>query len=82
MSRLREKLKQPFNKYSKEKEDLLDSGWSQLEEHKALIRRWPLQKKRLHHYILTPLKKWTADLKRLSTLPNLKRYHKEKKKLL
>jgi hypothetical protein len=82
MSNIKERLKEPFVKYSSDREELLDSSWNQLVEHEEAIRLWPSTKKRLQKYIIEPLKKWTEALKRVSQPLNLKRYKKVKRRLL
>ena len=83
MADLREKLKEPFQQLTKEKESLLEGGWEQLDKHKQAIESWPKNKIRLQKDIVSPLKKWISQLRLiLLPLPNMKKYLKEKRRLL
>lgn len=77
------KLREPFQRYLKEQQELLDDSWVQMDAHRDVIYGWRLQKKRLLERILNPMRKWSEGLKRMAMpLPNRKRYFKEKKRLL
>ncbi len=81
MSKLTEKLKEPFDRQLNEQSKLLGSGWAELEEYKEVIYQWPARKGKIVNHIIKPMQKWIADLKKMARPLKLKRYKRAKRRL-
>lgn len=79
----KEALSSFFRQYLNDRQELLDNSIQNLDENVDIIRLWPVRKKKLHQRLLEPMKRWFTTLKNIVRPPrNLKRYNKEKKRLL
>ncbi len=81
ITEIKDRLSQPFQQHTKQMEEQLDGGSRQLDQQIEVVREWPLRRRKLHHYVITPLRKWVEALKQVSMPFNLKLYKKEKKKM-
>jgi len=82
MSEFTEKLKEPFEQQLDEQSRLLDSGWAEFEDHKEIVHQWSARKNKVFNSIVKTMQQWTADLKKMARPLNLKRYKREKRRLM
>ena len=82
MSEFSEKLKEPFENPLNQQLLQLDLATAEMDEHKNLIQQWPVRKKKIADHIIKPLQQWAAALKKLASPLDLRRYKREKKRLL
>jgi hypothetical protein len=82
MSKFKAKLKEPFEDQLNQQHLQLDLAFAELEEVKDVIHNWPARKKRIITGILKPMQKWSAQLKKMAKPLDLRKYKREKKRLL
>lgn len=82
MSQFTEKLKEPFEDQLNQQHLQLDLALAELDEIKDVINHWPARKKRIITGILKPMQKWSADLKKMAKPLDMRKYKREKKRLL
>jgi hypothetical protein len=83
MTELSDKIREPFQRYLKEQQDLLQGSWEQLEHQQDVVYGWRIRKKRLLDRVMKPMQRWALGLKKMVfPLRNRKRYFKEKKRLM
>ena len=82
MSQFTEKLKEPFEDQLNQQHLQLDLAFAELDEVKEVINHWPNRKKRIVTGILRPMQKWSAQLKKMAKPLDMRKYKREKKRLL
>ena len=82
MSEFTRKLKEPFEDQLSQQHLQLDLANAELDEIKEVINHWPARKKRIYTGILKPMQKWSADLKKMAKPLDMRKYKREKKRLL
>ena len=82
MSEFIRKLKEPFEDQLSQQHLQLDLANAELDEVKEVINHWPARKKRIYTGILKPMQKWSADLKKMAKPLDMRKYKREKKRLL
>ena len=82
MSQFTEKLKEPFEDQLNQQHLQLDLAFAELDEVKEAINHWPNRKKRIITRILKPMQKWSAQLKKMTKPLDMRKYKREKKRLL
>lgn len=82
MSKFTEKLKEPFEDQLNQQHLQLDLAFAELDEVKEVINHWPNRKKRIITGILKPMRKWSAQLKKMAKPLDMRKYKREKKRLL
>jgi hypothetical protein len=82
MSEFTGKLKEPFEDQLNQQHLQLDLAVAELDEVKDIINHWPARKKRITVGILKPMQKWSADLKKMASPLDMRKYKREKKRLL
>jgi len=82
MSEFTAKLKAPFEDQLSQQFLQLDLANAELDEIKDVINQWPAQKKRITTRILKPMQKWSASLKKMVKPLDMRKYKREKKRLL
>jgi hypothetical protein len=82
MSEFTGKLKEPFENQLTQQHLQLDLANAELDEVKEVINHWPARKKRIYTGILKPMQKWSADLKKMAKPLDMRKYKREKKRLL
>jgi uncharacterized membrane protein len=81
MSEFTGKLKEPFEDQLNQQHLQLDLAFAELDEVKDIIIHWPARKKRIITGILKPMQKWSADLKKMASPLDMRKYKREKKRL-
>ncbi|UCH94669.1 MAG: hypothetical protein JSV88_31020 [Candidatus Aminicenantes bacterium] len=76
------KLKEPFEHQLNQQLLQLDLANAELDEHKELINQWPARKRKITAGILKPMQKWAADLRKMAGPLDMRKYKREKKRLL
>jgi len=82
MSEFTGKLKEPFEEQLNQQHLQLDLAFAELDEVKDIINHWPARKKRIITGILKPMQKWSAQLKKMAKPLDMRKYKREKKRLL
>jgi hypothetical protein len=82
MSQFTEKLKEPFEDQLNQQHLQLDLALAELDEIKDIPNHWPARKKRIITGILKPMQKWSTDLKKMAKPLDMRKYKREKKRLL
>jgi hypothetical protein len=82
MSQFTEKLKEPFEDQLNQQHLQLDLALAEIDEVKEVINHWPNRKKRIVTGILKPMQKWSAQLKKMAKPLDMRKYKREKKRLL
>lgn len=82
MSQLRETLKEPFENQLNQQLMQLDLAHAELVEQKEFIDHWPARKRKITTEILKPMRKWAGGLKKMARPLDMKKYKREKKRLL
>jgi hypothetical protein len=82
LSEFSEKLKEPFENPLNQQLLQLDLATAEMDEHKNIIQEWPVRKKKIAGQIIKALHQWAANLKKITSPLDLRRYKREKKRLL